>query len=60
MPLTYYQVVLKFIRMKMDFIHSKMCLIDDEIVSVGTANMDFRSFELNFEVNAFVYDENLA
>jgi cardiolipin synthase len=27
---------------------------------VGTANMDFRSFELNFEVNAFVYDENLA
>ncbi len=42
------------------FIHSKMCLIDDEIVSVGTANMDFRSFELNFEVNAFVYDENLA
>ncbi len=28
----------------------------DEIVSVGTANMDFRSFELNFEVNAFVYD----
>jgi cardiolipin synthase len=40
------------------FIHSKMCLIDDEIVSVGTANMDFRSFELNFEVNAFVYDEN--
>ncbi|HDG6869162.1 TPA: cardiolipin synthase, partial [Staphylococcus aureus] len=42
------------------FIHSKMCLIDDEMVSVGTANMDFRSFELNFEVNAFVYDEKLA
>jgi cardiolipin synthase len=38
------------------FIHSKMCLIDDEIVSVGTANMDFRSFELNFEVNAFVLE----
>lgn len=42
------------------FIHSKMCMIDEEAVSVGTANMDFRSFELNFEVNAFIYDEQLA
>ena len=45
--------------MKMDLYILKL-VIDDEIVSVGTANMDFRSFELNFEVNAFVYDENLA
>ena len=28
-------------------------MIDDEISSIGSANMDFRSFELNFEVNAF-------
>ncbi|MGW4297905.1 phospholipase D-like domain-containing protein, partial [Micromonospora chersina] len=32
----------------------------DEISSIGSANMDFRSFELNFEVNAFIYDEDIA
>lgn len=39
------------------FIHSKMILVDEEIASVGTANMDIRSFMINFEVNAFIYDE---
>ncbi len=42
------------------FMHAKTILIDDEIFSVGTANFDIRSFRLNFEVNAFVYDEELA
>ena len=42
------------------FIHSKILMIDDEISSIGSANMDFRSFELNFEVNAFIYDEDIA
>lgn len=42
------------------FLHSKTILIDNEIFSVGTANFDIRSFRLNFEVNAFVYDEALA
>ncbi len=42
------------------FLHAKTIVIDDEIVSVGTANFDIRSFKLNFEVNAFVYDEELA
>ncbi len=42
------------------FIHTKMMVIDDEVASVGTANMDFRSFELNFEVNAFIYDHDIA
>lgn len=42
------------------FIHTKMVLIDDEVASVGTANMDFRSFDLNFEVNAFIYDAKVA
>jgi cardiolipin synthase len=32
-------------------------VIDNEIAIVGTANMDVRSFDLNFEVNAIVYDE---
>ncbi len=38
------------------FLHSKLLLIDDDLAVVGSANMDFRSFEHNFEVNAFVYD----
>lgn len=42
------------------FIHAKMLVIDGEIASVGTANMDFRSFRLNFEVNAFIYEKALA
>lgn len=39
------------------FIHAKTLVVDDEIASVGTANIDHRSFRLNFEVNAFLYDE---
>ncbi|KAA1039231.1 cardiolipin synthase [Macrococcus equipercicus] len=42
------------------FLHAKTIVIDDEIASVGTANMDVRSFDLNFEVNAFIYDRELA
>lgn len=42
------------------FLHSKTLIIDDEVASVGTANMDHRSFTLNFEVNAFIYDEGIA
>jgi cardiolipin synthase len=37
------------------FMHSKFIIIDDEIASIGTSNMDMRSFHLNFEVNAFLY-----
>ncbi len=42
------------------FIHAKMIVVDDEVASVGTANIDVRSFNLNFEVNAFIYDRYLA
>lgn len=42
------------------FLHSKTIVIDDEICSIGTANMDTRSFELNFEVNAFIYSEAIS
>ncbi len=37
------------------FIHAKTITVDEEISSVGTANIDVRSFRLNFEVNAFIY-----
>lgn len=42
------------------FIHSKMIVVDAEVSSIGTANIDVRSFKLNFEVNAFIYDEEIA
>lgn len=40
------------------FLHAKMIAVDDEFCSVGSANMDFRSFEHNFEANAFIYDKS--
>lgn len=42
------------------FIHAKTLIIDSLVASVGTANIDYRSFRLNFEVNAFMYDEAIA
>ena len=38
------------------FLHSKLMVCDDELCTVGSTNMDFRSFEHNFEINAFIYD----
>ncbi|MCD5324900.1 MULTISPECIES: cardiolipin synthase [Pontibacillus] len=38
-----------------DFMHHKIMIIDDETASIGTANMDLRSFYLNFEVNVILY-----
>lgn len=42
------------------FMHAKTMVTDDRLSMVGSANMDIRSFDLNFEVNAVVYDEKLA
>lgn len=42
------------------FIHSKTMVVDGQVSSIGTANMDIRSFKLNFEVNAFIYDDRVA
>ncbi|WP_321520191.1 cardiolipin synthase [uncultured Bacteroides sp.] len=42
------------------FLHSKLMVSDDALSTVGSTNMDFRSFEHNFEVNAFMYDEPTA
>ena len=42
------------------FLHSKAVVMDDKICSIGTANMDTRSCELNFEVNALIYSEEIA
>lgn len=45
---------------KNGFIHAKAMVADSTVVSIGTANMDIRSFKLNFEVNAFIYDDRVA
>ena len=42
------------------FLHSKLMVSDDLLSTVGSTNMDFRSFEHNFEVNAFIYDTETA
>ena len=42
------------------FVHAKTLVTDSKLFIVGTANMDYRSFDLNFEVNAIVYDVEMA
>lgn len=42
------------------FMHAKTMVIDDSISIVGTANMDARSFDLNFEINAVIYSKRVC
>lgn len=42
------------------FMHAKTIVVDSNCCSVGTANMDIRSFELNYEINALIYDRDVA
>ena len=42
------------------FIHSKYLLVDDVFSSVGSPNVDIRSFDLDFEITALIYDEAFA
>lgn len=42
------------------FLHSKAIVVDSSYLSIGSANMDIRSFMLNFEVNAFIFDRAKA
>ncbi|MEZ4782216.1 MAG: cardiolipin synthase [Flavobacteriaceae bacterium] len=50
----------KVYRYNKGFIHAKTMVVDDVFTSVGTANMDYRSFNINFEVNALVYDKTIC
>ena len=40
--------------------HAKTMTIDDSLVTIGSTNIDFRGFEQDFEINAFMYDESMA
>ena len=43
-----------------EFIHAKTFVCDDYLSSIGSANLDFRSFAINYEVNSYIYDEQTA
>lgn len=47
-------------RYQKGFLHCKTLSVDGHIASVGTCNLDLRSFELDYEVNAVIYDRHLA
>jgi cardiolipin synthase len=42
------------------FLHSKVIISDDALTSIGTANLDIRSFEQNYEVNVLIYDTEIT
>jgi len=42
------------------FMHAKTIVVDASTCSIGTANMDIRSFQLNYEINALIYDTGVA
>lgn len=61
---TYFEELLnagvKIYHYKKGFFHAKAIAIDSEICSIGTANMDMRSFSLNYELNTLLYDKKLT
>jgi cardiolipin synthase len=42
------------------YLHAKTISIDSQICSIGSTNIDIRSFSINYEINAVLYDERLA
>jgi cardiolipin synthase A/B len=42
------------------FMHAKIIIVDDEVLGLGTANMDLRSFNHNFELTALVYNDEVV
>ncbi|TYC10796.1 cardiolipin synthase [Bizionia gelidisalsuginis] len=61
---SYYQELLEagvaIYKYNKGFVHAKTMVCDNYVSFVGTANLDNRSFDLNFEVNAIVYDTKIA
>ncbi|WP_232217099.1 cardiolipin synthase [Winogradskyella sp. J14-2] len=54
------EVGVKIYKYNKGFVHAKTLVCDQEIAVVGTANLDIRSFDLNFEINAITYDTIIA
>ena len=61
---TFYEKLLlagvKIYQYKAGFLHAKTICVDEDICSVGTANMDIRSFHLNYESNTLIYDKSIT
>ncbi len=53
------KVGVRIYRYQKGFVHAKTMVVDDNISIIGTANMDIRSYDLNFEINALAYDQKL-
>lgn len=47
------------IYLREDFSHSKIMVVDDDLTSIGSGNFDIRSFELNYETNILMYNEEI-
>jgi cardiolipin synthase len=45
---------------KDSFVHAKSMVIDGKICTLGTANMDIRSFDLNYEINTVIYNSDIS
>ncbi|MFD2550636.1 cardiolipin synthase [Bizionia sediminis] len=50
----------KVYRYTKGFIHAKTMVVDDVFCTIGTANLDFRSFNINFEINALIYNKDTS
>lgn len=61
---TYFEDLLKagvkIYQYKKGFLHCKTVMTDDSVCSIGTANMDIRSFDLHYELNTIIYDTEIA
>lgn len=51
---------IKIYRYTKGFLHAKTLVVDGIISTIGTSNMDYRSFSINFEINAFFYDKKTS
>lgn len=51
-----FEANIKIYRYTKGFIHAKTMVVDDIFSTVGTSNMDYRSFNINFEINALIYN----
>jgi len=51
---------MKIYEMEDRFMHAKTIVCDDMLSVIGSANLDFRSFETNFEINCYIYDSDIA
>ncbi len=53
------EVGVRIYRYNKGFIHAKTMVVDDNLSIIGTANMDIRSYDLNFEINAILFDRRI-